>query len=596
MVTYYRSIANFCTGAEQGGENMTDVLFITPNFRSRDAINSIGTMLLATILRQNGLRADILPLFDFGDPNDFTQYLDNALRMILDKKPKIVSFYTRCDYYHIMLKISQRIKQAADICIVFGGPHSDICAEDTLREIPYVDYVCCGEGENTVYPFFSSLLGGTPDLSVPGLVYRKDGTIVKNPRPALVQDLDTLPEVDYSAFGLGEPTENGDFFPIDVGRGCPFGCTYCSTKTFWGRKYRLKSARRIVDEIKTIHDRYGITRFIFYHDMFTLNRRQVLEVCRLLKELDFPVAWRCCARIDCLDEALIDAMVDAGMVMIFIGIETGSPRMQKLIDKNLKLDSALDLLTYIHNKGIALTTSFIYGFPEETEEDISQTMAMLRDIAKLKRAKIQTHLCTFLPGTEMSETYLSHLTPSLSYSDVTGTTALAECAELVRDHPSLFMQFREYKTPLRTKLADFQLFFKVWIKLQPVYQYFSEHYDADRLVDMYYDFVQYNRQVLDETRDLDMKARVKRVVAEDRFPEHFAGSEYADVVQDFYRMTAMKSSNELKQTGVAMGMFGFSPLEIQRGSRLQDYKRGKVLAIYTRQEDGSVKISVQRGV
>lgn len=571
---------------------MTDILFITPNFRNRSAVDSVGTMLLATILRQNGLRAEILPLYDFGDPKDFEQYLDNAQRMILEKKPKIVSFYTRCDYYHIILKIAQCIKKVGDVCIVFGGPHSDICAEDTLREIPYVDYVCCGEGENTVYPFFASVLNGLPDLTVPGLVYRKDGGVVKNPRPELVKDLDMLPEVDYSAFGLDEPTDDGKSFPIDVGRGCPFGCTYCSTQSFWGRKYRLKSSQRIISEIKSIHNRYGITDFTFFHDMFTLNRRQVMEICGLLKELDFPVSWTCSARIDCLDEVLIDAMVDAGLTKIFIGIETGSPRMQKLINKNLKLGTTHDLLTYIHGRGISLTTSFIYGFPEETEEDISQTMAMLRDVAKLKRAKIQTHLCTFLPGTEMSRNYLSHLTPSVSHSDITSTTALAECADLVRDHPSLFLQFREYKTPLRTKLADFQLFFKVWIALQPVYQYFSEHYSADRLVDMYFDFVTCNRQVLDETRDLDLWERVQRVIAQDRFPERFACSEYADVVRDYYRMTAMKSSRELAETGVAMEMFCFSPLECGRGTRLQDYRRGSVLAIYTRQEDGSVKIAV----
>ncbi len=574
---------------------MTDILFITPNFRNRAAVDSIGTMLLATILRKNGLRAEILPLYDFGDPKDFERYLDNAQRMILEKKPKIVSFYTRCDYYHIMLKIAQRIKENSHICVVFGGPHSDICAEDTLREIPYVDYVCCGEGENTVYPFFSSVLNGQPDLNVPGLVYRKEGTIVKNPRPELVKDLDALPEVDYSAFGLDEPKADGKSFPIDVGRGCPFGCTYCSTQSFWGRKYRLKSSRRIINEIKSIHDRYGITRFTFFHDMFTLNRRQVLEICGMLKELDFPVSWSCSARIDCLDEGLIDAMADAGLTKIFIGIETGSPRMQKLINKNLKLGTALDLLTYIHDKGISLTTSFIYGFPEETEEDISQTMQMLRRIAKLKQAKIQTHLCTFLPGTEMSRNYLSHLTPSVSHSDITSTTALAECADLVLAHPSLFMQFREYKTPLRTKLADFQLFFKVWIALQPVYQYFSEHYSDDRLLDMYFDFVASNRQVLDETRDLELWERVPQVIAQDRFPERFEGSEFSDMVREFYRMTAIKSSEELRLTGVAMEMFSFSPLQAQRGSRLQDYERGNWLAIYNRDDDGTVRISVQRG-
>ncbi len=574
---------------------MSDILFITPNFGTRDAADSVGTILLATILRRNGLCADIMPFYDFGDPQDFSKFLDNAAQKILAKKPRIVSFYTRCDYYHIILKVAQRLKQEADVYVVFGGPHSDICAEDTLGEIPYVDFVCCGEGENTVYPFFSSLLKGKPDLTVPGLVYRQDGAVRKNPRPVLVQDLDTLPEVDYSAFGLDEPRADDKFFLIDVGRGCPFGCTYCSTQSFWGRKYRLKSSRRIIDEIKALHERYGITSFSFAHDMFTMNRRQVLEICGMLKELDFPVEWKCSARIDCLDEELVDAMTDAGMVEIFIGIETGSPRMQKRINKNLKLGCVLPLLTYIHNKGIALVTSFIYGFPEETMEDLSQTMAMIREIAKLKRAKIQTHLCTFLPGTEMSRIYRSHLTPATDYSDITGTTALEDCADLVQAHPELFLQFREYKTELRSQLRDFRMFFKLWTAMQPVYQYFSEHYEADRLVDMYFDFVRDNREVLDATQELGVWERVNQVIAQDQFAQRFAGSEYAQVVRDYYRMTAMKSSRELQETGVAMDMYCFSPLESGRGTRLQDYRQGRVLAVYTLEEGGTIKISVQKG-
>lgn len=574
---------------------MTDILFITPNIKNRDATDSIGTILLTTILRSNGLCADIMPFYDFGDRNDFSSFLDTAVKKILEKKPKIVSFYTRCDNYHIMLKMAQRLKQEADIYVVFGGPHSDICAEDTIREIPWVDFVCCGEGETTVYPFFSSLLKGEPDLTVPGLVYRKDGAVTLNPRPALLADLDTLPEVDYSAFSLDEPKNDGSYFLIDVGRGCPFGCTYCSTQKFWGRKYRLKSSQRIINEIKTIYARYGITRFYFAHDMFTMNRKQVMEICGMLKELPFSVKWKCSARIDCLDKELIDVMVDSGMVKIYIGIETGSPRMQKCINKNLKLDNVLEFLAYINNKGIALTTSFIYGFPEETVEDLSQTMALIREILKLNGVNVQTHLCTFLPGTELSQRYRSALTPATSFSDITGTVGLAECMDLVESHPVLFPQFQEYKTELRTALRDFQVFFRVWYLMQPVYQYFSEHYDSNRLVEMYYDFVNDNRELLDATETQPMWDRIHQVIANDRFAQRFADTEYAQVIRDYYHMTNMNASKELRETGVSMNLYSFSPLECQRGTRLQDYKQGRVLAIYTLAKDGTIQIAVQKG-
>ena len=171
---------------------MSDVIFITPNMTADTRAESIGTLQLATILMQAGISCEILQYFRIGDVTRFSDFLDNAVRLIEEKKPKILSFYSRCDTYYISLRIAEYVKaKRKDICIVFGGPQSDITAEATLRQIPWVDYICCGEGETTVVPLFSSVLQGEPDLTTPGLVYRLDGEIVKNPRPVLIEDLDS---------------------------------------------------------------------------------------------------------------------------------------------------------------------------------------------------------------------------------------------------------------------------------------------------------------------------------------------------------------------------------------------------------------------
>lgn len=572
---------------------MSDILFITPNTQPSIINESNGTLILATILRRKGLQANILPFVRFGDPKDFYDFLNNAIEVICQSHPKVVSFYTRCDNYHIMLKLAEQIKKRENVYIVFGGPQADISAVDTLREIPYVDFICCGEGENTVYPFFSSLLTGEPDLTVPGLVYRVNDQIVKNPRPELIEDLDSLPDIDYSISEFGVPANNKLPFVVDVGRGCPFACTYCSTKSFWGRKYRLKSPQRIFDEIKKIHAQFGVTSFSFDHDMFTMNREQVIETCRLLKTLDFPVSWKCSARIDCIDKELIDIMAENGMERIYIGIESGSARMQKIINKNLKLDGVIDMLSYIHSKNLGLTTSFIYGLPEETEEDVSHTIAMIAEIAKIKKVRIQTHLCTFLPGTELSQKYQSYLTPATNYSDITGTVALAECEDLISAHPSLFWHFQEYKTDLRTKLEYFTVFVRVWVALQPVYQYFSEKYPRDRLIDMYFDFVQANQRVLDSTKDQELFERVTRIIEDDRFAKRFENDEYYDIVADFYRMTAIQTSEKWKEKGSVTDIFCFSPRDIHRCSRLQEYTRNLSAVTFIRAENGDIEMRIR---
>lgn len=572
---------------------MTDILFISPNTDGGVALESVGTLLLASILRSKGLKTDILQFAHFGDLSDFQKFLDTAMQMICEEQPKVVSFYTRCDNYHIVLRLAELLKKQKDVYVVFAGPQADITAFETIRDIPYVDYICCGEGENTVYPFFSSLLRGEPDLSTPGLVYRLDGQVVKNPRPELIRDLDTLPKIDYSILKTDRPVDPETPFPVDVGRGCPFACTYCSTKSFWGRKYRLKSPQRIVEEIKEIHDLFGISYFVFEHDMFTMNRKQVMETCKLLQTLDFPITWKCSARIDCIDKELIDTMVDAGMVSIFMGIESGSARMQQIINKKLNLNVVVDMLSYISSKNISMIASFIYGLPEETEDDISQTMALIAEIAKLKRVRIPTHLCTFLPGTELSRAYLSRLTPAANYSDITGTAAIVECIDLINAHPALFSHFWEYKTDLRTKLEHFEIFWRMWNTVQPVYQYISEKYPSDQLINMYYDFAKANQEILQQTKAMPVSKQLLRLLANDRFIAMFQEDEYYNVMVDFYRMTAVKYSDELKQRRSVTAIYCFSPREIEHKTRLQDYSRNRSIVTYTIQPDETLKILVR---
>ncbi len=541
---------------------MSDVVFITPNFGGLVREEPVGTLLLSTILRNAGIHSDILQFHHFGDPGKFEQFLSCAVELISQKAPRIVSFYTRCDTYHISLKIAERIKMhLADVYVVFGGPQADLSAHETLQSIPCVDFVCCGEGERTIVPFFSSLLAGTPDLTVPGLVYRSGDNITANPRPELIPDLDALPMIDYSALEpLAERQTPGvrSLFPVDAGRGCPFACTYCSTKTFWGRNYRLKSPERIVAELKYIHDKFGVTGFNFEHDMFTMNREKVLQTCKLLKNIGFPIRWRCSARMDCLDEDLVDTMTDAGMRVLFTGIESGSARMQRLINKNLKLDDIPRMLAYISSKGVEVTASFIFGFPQETQEDFSQTMALMTQLCKIPRVKLQHHLCTFLPGTELTSQYQEQLLRCPVNTYISGDVAVADCEDVIRTHPNLFPQFYEYQTPLREKTRYYPLFFSCWKLLRPVYEYIAANYYPTRLCDMLFDFTKCNETMLGAgLHYLD-------VLKQDKFLASFCDDKNYNVLKEVSKFLIWRSQAQVGHTEV----FGFDVQAFKRGTDL----------------------------
>lgn len=566
---------------------MNDVLFITPNDKGTLENESIGTLQLATILTSNRIRCRVVPFWSIGTLDNFTEFLQNTLELMKVEQPKIVSFYTRCDTYHIVLRMAQYIKRTyPHIYIVCGGPQSDITAEDTICQIPWVDFVCCGEGETTIYPFFASLLQGQPDCSIAGLVYREGNEVKKNLRPAFIPDLDTLPPIDYSLTDNNQTSDRA--FPIDVGRGCPFACTFCSTKTFWGRKYRLKSPQRIVEEMQQVHKKYGKTYFNLSHDMFTMNRKKVIEVCNLIKQLDFPVEWGCSARTDCVDRELIDIMVDSGLQGIYFGIETGSPRMQKLINKNLKLDHAVDLMEYMVSKGLKPVASFIYGFPEETEEDLSQTMAMIGEMLALRNVKVQTHLCAFMVGTELSQKYHADMTPVDFYSDETGNFAVEECKDLIQAHPELFQHMLEYKTELRSKLRYFSVFFFLWKRIQPVFQYISEKYPKDRLIEMYYDFVEANREVFARLESEPEMQWSALLLKQDKFVSRFSQDENYELMADICRWVASDTWANIRQE-TCTDVFCFDPASLKKRIPLQAYPK---CITYATWKDGKITTQV----
>ncbi|MCQ2418141.1 MAG: B12-binding domain-containing radical SAM protein [Clostridia bacterium] len=578
---------------------MSNVVFVTPNYSESYRSEPIGTLILATILRKAGIESEIVHLRWDCDAEDqgagqLESFLQTMEACILETGASIVSFYTRCDMYHLEIKLAQRLKENhPNLYIIFGGPQSDLCAEDTLQNLPWIDYICRGEGETTVVPFFRSLLEGKPDETIQGLAFMRDGRLVINERPPMIDDLDSLPTIDFSLMKAGKNRKKT--FSVDVGRGCPFACTYCSTKSFWHQHYRLKSAERIVEEIKTLHEQFGANRFIFEHDMFTMNKIKVLKICKMIKELDFPITWYCSARMDCIDEELIDAMHDAGMTNIFFGVETGSPRMQKLVNKNLKLDEIAERLASICSKGISVVTSFIYGFPQETEEDLSQTIDLCADLVMIPGLEVDMHLCTFLPGTELHNQYRDELSKNSFTPNLVGNFGATACADLISAYPKLFSQFYEYTTSLRQRLRYLNMFMTTFEAFKPIYRYLKDTRYADRLsVEMYYDWAAANEELLRPLADQgsDTYHTPMLLAQKDRFLSCFTDDSRFELLKEVARFIGIcRFPNAENGTPAAqVAEFGFSADDYFAGKAIEDYRPGKTVSYVMLGEDGKFRI------
>ena len=228
----------------------TDIVFVVPAIKPRIKDESIGTLILAKKALLSGFNAKIVRWWEaaYSPKDNYTKFKDEIVRIILSHNPQIVSFYCRCEEYHICLDLSRVIKQLKNqTVIIYGGPQSELVAIETISRFPFVDYVCCSEGENTIIPLLDFVLnndGSIPISSVKGLTYRNNKDIaVQNIFPDFLKDNYCR---DYYYYDLipQESFNDCDSMPIDVGRGCPFSCTYCSTKTFWKRKFRLRKIEK----------------------------------------------------------------------------------------------------------------------------------------------------------------------------------------------------------------------------------------------------------------------------------------------------------------------------------------------------------------
>ena len=501
---------------------MAEIVFV--NATKEMAVNKEvnGTLLLGTKLLEAGFDVDVLRFGQVdGYQRDYTTFIEQITRKLLSYEPKCVSFYTLWPYFHAMLRIARELKAVRpDIIIIMGGPQASATAKAIMDAMDYVDYVCTGEGEDTVLPFFESILrkNGTDIDQVPGLYYRKDGVVTYTNIEVPLCDLNTLPQWDDRLY-IDQYTEpepaiaRPDYFMnIDVGRGCPYNCSFCSSSYFWRRVYRLKTPERIVEDIRYFHDKFGIKSFGFSHDAFTTNLKLVDKVCDYFIEQGLDITWNCTARIDCIDEDLILKMKKTGMTQIELGIETGSLRMQKITHKNLNLDRAKYMVDFVMKTGVRIGLFFMCGFPEETLEDLVDTLDLMFELVDKGLDYVSMSYCRFNPNTEITNKYFDDLyfDPSIKFMG-RGIYGYEEELEVIKANKAIFPFFFHYETPVRREFQYLTILVTMYRKFNHSAKFLRQLYNGDN-IEFYRDFIRSNQECFDSTiMDISIESQLRPV-------------------------------------------------------------------------------------
>jgi radical SAM superfamily enzyme YgiQ (UPF0313 family) len=415
----------------------------------------IGILTLAAVLEQHGLAPRIVDLNRFyydhliarasGDAvDDLCAYAAARLARLGD------DFYglgTISSSYPLTIRIARELKRLRpEATIILGGPQASVVDVPTMEAFSFIDMIVRGEAEESLPAMLGALSGKGALDGVPGITFRCGNRVVRNPNASVTVDLDALP---FPAFDLYPEEKRGcPTLALELGRGCPFACKFCSTNDFFRRNFRLKSPQRVIEQMRFAHAAYGAVKFDLIHDMFTVDRRRVAAFCHAMIESDTNYRWYCSARTDSVDDDLIALMSTAGCDGIFFGIETGSPRLQKVIDKHLDVGRAAAVVDSTARHNMSTTTSMIIGFPEEERSDVEATIGFLVDSSRHDSIKPQIHMLAALAETPLHSKYREELLLDPIWSDFYGEawTRDNESRQLIADHPELFPNF--YVLPL----------------------------------------------------------------------------------------------------------------------------------------------------
>lgn len=382
------------------------------------------------------------------------QFLKLLRAGVKSLKRPIFGISSICSNFPMALYIAKQIKEfRPESLVIFGGPQPSSVPEQTLERFSFVDLVVAGEGERTLERLIQIDFDPSQFEGIPGVLFRKNEKIVTNPKRELVENMDDLPLPDYSLVNLADYicAQHGVFAPgIEVGRGCPFHCTFCSTALMWEKEFRVKSPRRILDEMDALNREFGFTQFEFIHDNFTTSRKFVLDFCDYFQKHRHPdYLWTASSRTDCIDVARLEKLHQAGCRGLFFGIETGSERMQKIIKKDLDFAKFEDILLAIHRLGMKSTTAFIIGFPEESETDMNDTVLRALHYKCYGMNRVFVSKLAALTGTGIYRQTAGKLT-EISYTTTINPLnyGLPYVDELIAQHPDLFSSFYYVPHPI----------------------------------------------------------------------------------------------------------------------------------------------------
>jgi anaerobic magnesium-protoporphyrin IX monomethyl ester cyclase len=302
--------------------------------------------------------------------------------LISELNPRVVGISGTTHTRYESFDFARRVKRhRPEIVTVYGGVHATFTAAETLRNVPEIDYVIMGEGEESFTEFVQRQVSSGDLSGIRGLVYRKGNRAVENPKSHRL-DLESLPAPAFHLLNMKKYSLKMDFIgrrgiSLVTSRGCLARCSFCSASRMFDHLVTARHPSGVVDEIEFLFKEHGYSAIKIFDSTFTADRTHAEGVCDeiLRRKLSFP--WECEIRIGTVDRGLLDKMRNAGCYYVDVGVESGSQKVLNLMRKGITVEEAEETIGMCHDAGMKVKAFFSIGHIGEYPEDADRTFQFI---------------------------------------------------------------------------------------------------------------------------------------------------------------------------------------------------------------------------
>lgn len=385
------------------------IVLVNPAIHFQGPLNygmypNTAIMVLATILHNSGFQVKVI--------DGKYQKIDDAIRSILseiDENLLFIGFSIMTIQLPWAYYVSQVIKSKyPNAFIVWGGVHPTLFPEQTIEDSA-VDMVVVNDAASTISALSLKLSEGSDLPTIPGIFYKNNAQIISTAPNQNKDNFSNTPFINFSLINhkcysgnnniaiedfYGNKYRNSRVYPITVGLGCSYQCTFC-INTILKKQYLYREAREVVERIKFLQKDYGADFIHTMDENFFINRKRTFEFLDLLEKENLHIKWRPQTRADYFNDDYINVDVvkrleRSGMIVAAMGVESASPWVLDKLKKNLKVEQIIKAAEILSKTNIVPKMNFMVGIPGESQADIEKTYQLAMKIRKMAKKSCVT--------------------------------------------------------------------------------------------------------------------------------------------------------------------------------------------------------------